>query len=512
MQDHVAHTTGGDVRGFDNGGISCFRGVPYAAAPVGPLRFRAPQSHAGWSEVRDAQEFGAVAPQNRSMESLLFGDDAPPASEDCLTLNIWSPAGNDDDIQRPVMVWFHGGAYVSGSSRNPWYDGTALATEGDVVVVTVNYRIGVLGFCQLTETGGEAFAGSGNLGLLDQIAALAWVQENIAAFGGDPDSVTIFGTSAGGGSVMALLAAPAADGLFHRAIAQSASFGQFRSLERATEAAKAVLDQLDPADAGAALLSLLTLDTAEILVAQAPVEGFPGGITAFAPTPDGVVLLDDVVSAVTVGRAAASIPLLIGTNQDEMRMFTAFDPNNAALDRDGVVQVATQEMTTARAEVLVDAYHLARPELSWGQIASALVSDHSFHQPAIAVATQRAGYGDPTWMYRLTWATPAFGGILGSNHALELPFVFGTLHHPGAQMLTGGAEGLEEIGRTMRKAWLSFARTGNPGWTPYDEVTRTTMRFDHDSCEMDDPDGALRQLWEAGNTDLATRTTVSDIT
>jgi para-nitrobenzyl esterase len=510
MQHVVIHTSGGDIRGFDNDGIACFRGVPYAAAPVSELRFRPPQPHPGWTDVRDAQQFGPVAPQNRSMESLLFGDDTPPASEDCLTLNIWSPAC--DDVRRPVMVWFHGGAYVSGSNRNPWYDGATLATEGDVVVVTVNYRIGVLGFCQLAEVGGEAFAGSGNLGLLDQIAALAWVQVNIAAFGGDPGAVTIFGTSAGGGSVMALLAAPAAAGLFHRAIAQSASFGQFRSLSRATEAAQAVLDLLDPIDSQAALASLLTLDTKDILVAQGPVEAFPGGITAFAPTPDAVVLHDGVIGAVTVGRESAGIPLLIGTNQDEMRMFTAFDPKNAALDRDGVVALATQEMDAARAEALIDAYRFARPELSWGQIASALVSDHSFHQPAINVATQRSDYGDPTWMYRLTWATPAFGGILGSNHALELPFVFGTLQHPGAQMLTGGAEGLEEIGRTMRRAWLAFARTGDPGWTKYDADARATMRFDHDSCEIHDPEGALRQLWEATDLSLATRTAFGDIT
>jgi para-nitrobenzyl esterase len=491
MAQAVVSLHNGQLCGMDNDlGVSTFRGIPYAAAPVGDLRFRPPQPHPGWSGVRDAVAFGSIAPQNGSMEAMLLAGNLPPQSEDCLYLNVSTPAC--DTGHRPVMVWMHGGAYVSGSGSNPWYDGKTLVGQGDVVVVTANYRLGTFGFCHLADVGGERFAGSGNLGLLDQIAVLRWVRDNVGAFGGDAGNVTIFGESAGGGSVMALLCAPAAEGLFHKAIAQSASFGQFRSRERADAAAQQLLAGLGLTNAS----DILQCSTQDILAAQGPVEAPPLGVTAFAPTADGVVLFDDIDQLIRHRSTSPNVPLLIGTNHDEMRMFSTFDPSNAALDEAAVVALAEPTIGPDLAPKVVAAYRAADPNATWGQIASTVATEHGFHQPAIRAAAARASLGNPTWMYRFDWASTAFGGALGSCHALELPFVFGTLDHPGAQMFTGGGESQELVAKTMQQAWLSFAHHGDPGWANYDAATRSTMIFNETSAVQHDPDAELRQLWD----------------
>ena len=493
MAKIVVPTLSGRVVGeTTDDGVAVFKGIPYAAAPIGDLRFRPPQPHAGWDGDRDALAIGTIAPQNGSMEAMLLGTDVPAQSEDCLFLNVWSPSC--DSKVRPVMVWIHGGAYVTGSGSNPWYHGEAFATNGDVVIVTMNYRIGAFGFCHLGDVGGERFAGSGNLGLLDQIAALHWVRDNIAQFGGDPNNVTIFGESAGGGSVLGLLSAPAASGLFHKAIAQSASFGQYRTRERADEAGRELLDGLgiahDNVDA------ILDLPAADILAAQVAVEAWPTGITGFAPTPDGVVLPRGVLEAMHDGSAAPGVPVLIGSNLDEMRLFTAFDPANAAMD-EAEVERRMADIDPARARVLMDAYRAARPGASWGQIASTLGTEHTFHQPAIEVAAARADHGYPTWMYRFTWPSPAFGGIFGSCHAMEIPFVFNTLNHPGAAMLLGTDDDREPLAKVMQQAWVAFAHSGDPGWSAYATSDRATMIFSTTSEIELDPEGDLRKLWTA---------------
>jgi para-nitrobenzyl esterase len=521
MANVVATTLSGQIRGERNDrGVTVFKGVPYAAAPVGPLRFRPPRPHPGWEGVRDALTVGNVGPQNGSMEAMLLGSDMPPQSEDCLFLNVWTPAVSPStersavtpglssearmsatsgskqrsrNAARPVMVWIHGGSYVTGSGSNPWYAGDSLAAEGDVVIVTANYRIGAFGFCHLADVGGERFAGSGNLGLLDQIAVLQWVQDNIASFGGDAGNVTVFGESAGGGAVLALLAAPAATGLFHKAIVQSASIGQFRSRDRADAAARHLLDELgiahDRVD------ELLDRSTVDILTAQVAVEAWPHGIDAFAPTPDGVVLPTGVIDAMSDGSAAPHVAVMIGTNLDEMRLFTAFDPANATVDEAAVIARAADEIDRDAARRLTDGYRAARPGATWGQIASTLATEHTFHQPAIRVAAARASHGFPTWMYRFTWQSPAFSGIFGSSHAMEIPFVFGTLNHPGAVILTGEGEDRHAVSKAMQQAWLAFAHHGDPGWAHYGIDRRSTMMFDN-ACEVQhDPEGDLRQLW-----------------
>jgi para-nitrobenzyl esterase len=490
MQQPIVSTTAGPVRGAQpEGGVCAFKGIPYVRTPQ---RFERPQPHAGWTDVLDATAFGAMAPQNGSMEAALYADSAPPQSEDCLTLNVFTPAC--DDSARPVMVWLHGGAYVTGSSANPWYDGTNFATSGDVVVVTVNYRLGALGFTHLADLD-PSFEASGNLGVLDQQAALVWVRDNIAAFGGNPGNVTIFGESAGGGSVLAQLAMPSSRGLFHKAIAQSASFTQFRSRERATRAAEQLLTELGLSAATASKLRDVPIE--ELLAAQAKVETGLTGITAFAPSVDDDVLPVGVVEAIAAG-SSAGVPLLIGTNFDEMRMFTALDPENAKVDEAAVRKLVHTQVPASHADALVDGYRAARANSSWGQLGSTMATEYGFHQPALRCAESKHRNGDLTFMYRFMWASPAFGGILGSCHALEIPFVWNNLHQQGAAVLTGveGAPSPEVQGlaETMHATWIRFARTGDAGWHPYD-ATRATMLFDTTSSLAHDPEGDLRALW-----------------
>jgi para-nitrobenzyl esterase len=490
----VVSTVAGEVRGVQADGVVSFMGIPYVRPPQ---RFGRAQPHPGWDGVFEATAFGAMAPQNGSMEAALYADTAPPQSEDCLTLNVFTPAC--DDASRPVMVWFHGGAYVTGSTANPFYDGSSFVRNGDVVVVTVNYRLGALGFTHLADLD-PSFEASGNLGVLDQQAALVWVRDNIAPFGGNSGNVTIFGESAGGGSVLTQLALAGSRGLFHKAIAQSASFTQYRSRERATEAAEQLLTELGLTAASASKLRDVPLD--ELLAAQAKVETGMTGITAFAPSVDDDHLPDGALAAIAAG-SSAGVPLLIGSNFDEMRMFTALDPENAKVDEDAVRklvhgQVCHGQVQADGADALVDGYRAARPGSSWGQVGSTMATEFGFHQPAIRMAETKHGNDDPTWMYRFTWPSPAFGGILGACHALELPFVWNNLRKTGASVLTGTdnpSDDVQALADGMQQAWIAFARTGDPGWPVYDTATRATMHFDITSGVQDDPEGDLRVLW-----------------
>jgi para-nitrobenzyl esterase len=489
----VVSTLAGDVRGVHDDGVTSFnvmvfKGIPYVQPPQ---RFERAKPHQGWAGVLDATSFGAMAPQNGSMEAALYADTAPPQSEDCLTLNVFTPAC--DDAARPVMVWLHGGAYVTGSTANPFYDGSSFVRNGDVVVVTVNYRLGALGFTHLADLD-PSFEASGNLGVLDQQAALIWVRDNIAAFGGNNGNVTIFGESAGGGSVLAQLALASSRGLFHKAIAQSSSFTQYRTRERATEAAEQLLTELGLTAASASKLRDVPLE--ELLAAQGKVETGHTGITAFAPSVDDE-LPHGVLAAIAAG-SSAGVPLLIGSNFDEMRMFTALDPENANVDEAAVRRLVHGQVHADAADPLVDAYRAARPGSSWGQIGSTMATEFGFHQPAIRMAETKHGNDDPTWMYRFTWPSPAFGGILGSCHALELPFVWNNLRKTGASVLTGTDDPSDEVqglADTMQRAWIEFARTGHPGWPQYDATARATMHFDLASDVQDDPEGDLRVLW-----------------
>jgi para-nitrobenzyl esterase len=483
-------TPSGRLRGERLDDADVFRAIPYAAPPVGQRRFRPPAPAEGWTGERDALSFGASAPQLTGTLEAYFGGRAAEQSEDCLTLNVWAPRGEGP---HPVLVWIHGGAFVTGAAATPWYSGRPFARSG-CVLVSINYRLGALGFTHLADHDGERFAASGNLGLLDQIAALQWVSDNIAAFGGDAGNVTIFGESAGGASVVALLATPAASGLFHRAIAQSPSITQLRSRERAREAADELLSalRLDPTDIG----GLVDVPLDQLIAAQAELIKNPAkGFTAFAPTPDGVVLLSRPSEALADG-AAGGVPVLLGTTRDEMHLFTFADPAYATMD-DAALQARAERVFDGDAAAAIAAYRAARPGYAPGQLASAIATDQTFRVPADRAAEALAATGSPVWSYWFTYPSPVFDGLLGACHGLEIPFVFGNLHQRGVQLFTGDGDDRLPIGAEMHDAWVAFARDGDPGWPRWDRTRRATRVFGPPGGVVADPEPELRSLWSA---------------
>jgi len=490
----IAATRSGKVEGVEDDGVLVFRGIPFAAPPVGPLRFLAPRREEPWDGVRDATHFGPDIAQADLPVARILGSDASASDEDGLYLNVWTPGC--DDARRPVMVWIHGGAYVFGSGAVSWYDGTRFARHGDVVVVTINYRLGPLGFLHLADTFGPAAAGSGNAGILDQVAALEWVQQSVAAFGGDPDNVTIFGESAGANSVGTLLALRAARGLFHRAIAQSGAGAWVSTRERAALVAGRLLERL-PVRSGD-LEALQALPVGEILSAKPDLsDEAVAGVAAlpWQPVIDEDVLDGSPLELVAAGRAAG-VHLLTGTNQDEITLFQVLDPTLDDLD-DAAIVNRLRTYVPDPAEVL-GVYRSLAPEATAKELWSTLATDGVFRIPAVRLAEAQRRHGQ-VWMYRFTWETPVFGGVLRSTHALEIPFVFDTLDQPGADKLTGDGPERHAIANTMHQAWLQFAQTGDPGWPAYDVPRRATMRFDREPEVLDDPDGVQRQAWNPTN-------------
>jgi para-nitrobenzyl esterase len=479
--DTLAHTSLGAIRGVEHEGTAVFKGIRYATA----ARFAAPRPVGPWEGELDATRYGPQCHQVPGALERLLGSGSLPFSEDCLHLNVFTPSAGDG--QRPVLVWIHGGAFTTGSGAMPWYHGSNLARSGDVVVVTLNYRLGALGFVELPADVAVPDAAGPNAGLLDQLTALRWVHDHIGAFGGDPENVTIFGESAGGASVVALLAARAAEGLFAQALAMSPSIPQLRTLERAAEAGVHLL-----AAAGVAADALPALPIERLMEAQAEVLASGGDrFTAFAPTADGVVL--DTHPLATA--AASPVPLVIGTTRDEMRLFTAFDPAYGGLGRDDVVRRAARHFGDDRAEAAVAAYEAARPGASPAQLASAIATDEVFRIPAQRLAARRADAGNPTWMHWFTFATPAFGGVLGACHGLDIPYAFDNLARPGVELFTGDGTDRQGVADTFAEAVIRYSRTGDPGWAGYDTACRTTFVIDVDGGPQEDPEAALRALW-----------------
>jgi len=421
-----------------------------------------------------------------------------PMSEDCLTLNIWTP-GADPAAARPVLVWVHGGSFTTGTGSMAWYDGSRLAARGDVVVITFNYRLGALGFLHLGDLGGEEWAGSGNTGLLDQVAALRWVAENVADFGGDPGRVTVFGESAGAMSIATLLAMPQASGLFQRAILQSGAATFVQDRPTATALAADVLGELGVARDDLSRLGEVPVEV--LLDAQAKAGGRRGGVgLAFMPVVDGTALPVRPEAALAAG-SAAQVPVLVGTNRDEMRLFSAVAPDAFSAEDDAAVVAkvaAIADVGPEGAAVTVPAYRLRWPDLSPTDLHVIVQTDHAFRRPAQRLAALQATVGPGAWAYWFTWASPSFGGWLGSFHGLEIPFVFDNLARPNVELLTGGGDHLQGLADDMADAWLAFARRGDPGWPSYvPSGDRATMRFDLPSRVITDPDRDLRLAWES---------------
>jgi para-nitrobenzyl esterase len=493
----TASTIHGRVRGVEHGVGLRFAGVPFAAPPVGDLRWRPPAPVERWDGVRDATAFGPTAIQNPDMLTAFFGMEPEPQDEDCLFLNVYTPAL--DDARRPVMVWIHGGAFIIGSGSSPIYDGATLIERGDVVLVSVNYRLGVFGFLDLGWLDPD-LTGSGNLGLMDQVAALEWVRDNIAAFGGDPDNVTIFGESAGGMSVTGLLAAESARGLFHKAIAQSGAAQAMAPPAQAETSAREVLAALGVStlDELGALSNerLLEVQGQIILAALTNVEPMlEGGVSAglpFRPVADGGFLPTSVLGALR-GGSAAGIPVITGTTREEWKLFAMLDfqPIDDAVLRQRL-DALTGDADKALA-VYADAV-AAGPSLK--DAFTVIGTDMVFRYPAVELAEALLQQSPDVWEYQFSWGTSAMNGMLGACHAIELPFLFGLASDPRLLGFLGDDPpvGLAEA---VQDAWLAFARAGDPGpdWPRYDLDRRAVRTFDADLGILEDPGAAQREFW-----------------
>jgi para-nitrobenzyl esterase len=498
----IVETRSGRIEGVAERSVQAFRGIPFAAPPVGRLRFAAPQREVAWAGVRSAKEFGASAPQNPMMLPLP-GMDVGAIDEDCLYLNVYTPAA--DSGRRPVMVWIHGGGFVIGSGSQSLYDGIPLAARGDVVVVTVNYRLGPLGFLHLADLCPELEGATGNAGIRDQLAALEWVQENISAFGGDPTHVTIFGESAGGMSVGTLLGMPAARPLFRRAISQSGAAHNCHTRETATTIAEHFLETLGIAPADAVKLREIPPD--KLLDGQQQTVlklGSSLGLLPFQPLVDGDSLPQSPLAAVEAG-SVDDIDLLVGTTRDEWKLFGMLDPKMAKLDEEGLLgRLERQLGERDTAERLLGVYKEARPDATTLDLFFAIETDRVFWIPAVRLAEAQSRHGDSTFMYQFTWESPAMGGALGACHAVELPFVFGVLDAKGAEMFAGGGPEAEHLSEVTMDAWLAFAREGRPGhaglpgssWEPYSASKRTTMILGAKSAAEYDLQSTRRNAWD----------------
>jgi para-nitrobenzyl esterase len=468
-------------------GVSAFLGIPYAAAPTGPLRFQPPQPPQPWSAPRDATEYGPTAPQAESSGSAaaeLLPNVVIPG-DDYLNLNVWTPdvAGN-----APVMVFVHGGSFTSGSGAVPIYDGTRFARSG-VVLVTINYRLGADGFLWFGD-------GTPNLGLLDQIAALTWVRDNIARFGGDPGNVTIFGESAGAMSVCTLLAMPAAQGLFHRAIAESGAGHSVISPEsaRLIGARLAAILGVEPSREAIAQVPVSRVIAAQLQLAgevgKRPKAKLWGDVAAnlmpFEPVVDGDVLPTRPVDALVAG-VNPTVDLLIGSNSDETNLF--FVPSGVTKR---INRFLLGYLVRGRfgAGSVLRAYRAARPTAKPGELLCGIATDWYYRIPLLRIAEARPR----TYVYEFGWGSPALDGALGACHAIELPFVFGTLDDPAVAPLIG-AQAPTVLAERVQQTWVQFATTGDPGWPAYEQDKRAEMYFDTESELRVDPRPVERASW-----------------
>jgi para-nitrobenzyl esterase len=482
----VARTAHGEVRGYVDSGVRVFKGIRYGA-DTAPYRFQPPRRPAFWEGVLEAFEYGNASPQDGTDE---------PISEDCLFLNVWTP-GIGDGRKRPVMFYIHGGAYNHGSGSSPLYDGAALARHGDVVVVTVNHRLNAFGYLYLQHFGAGAFADSGNCGQLDLVLSLEWVRNNIAAFGGNPDKVLVFGQSGGGAKIATMMAMPAAAGLFHRAASMSGQQVTASGPANATRRTSAFLDEIgvDPADA----VSLSSLPVEKLLrglEAPDPVLGF--GPVYFGPVLDMRSLLRHPFYP-DAAPQSADIPMIIGNTHDETRAFLR-GPRYQDLDWEDLPALLIPNMRVdIRPEFVISYYRKLYPDYSPTQIFFAATTAARSWRAAIIEAEERAKQdGADTFVYQLDFASPLHPE-LGAPHAFDIPLVFGNLGAEGS--ITGTGDEAKAVSVMMSDAFLAFARKGRPHsdllpkWTPYTLEKRETMIVNTKPRIKSDPRGEERKLF-----------------
>jgi para-nitrobenzyl esterase len=495
----VVDTTAGKVRGTVQGGIHSFKGVPYGASTGGANRFMAPAKPKPWTAVRECARYGHQAPQNMSFTEVLApqADPAEGFDEDCLVLNVWTP-GVNDNRKRPVMFWIHGGGYAQESGSWPWIDGAALARRGDVVVITVNHRLNIFGYLHLADIGGEKYAASGNAGMLDLVAALQWVRDNIAQFGGDPGNVMIFGESGGGAKTCMLLGMPSAKGLFHRAAIQSGSSLRGMPREEAATTASNTLKALGISEKNVDELQRLPVEKLLALIGRIGGPPRDGNIRlGFSPVVDGRILPAHPFDPATP--ISADIPLLVGCTQYEATLFTLQDSAVFTLD-DAAMRTRVQTMfTEPEASRLIDVYRRANPGITPSDLFLLIYSDRLSRRSSVRLSERKVAQGrGAVHMYLFAWKSPALGGKLRSPHTVEIPFVFDNTDVP--TVMTRAPEA-RELAARVSSAWIAFARNGDPNtpqlpqWPRYDATRRATMVFDNASRVVDDPGGEERRAW-----------------
>ena len=483
----IATTRWGRVRGYVDNGINVFKGIRYGA-DTAKRRFMPPAAPEPWSEVREALAYGPSAPQPSR------GNEKP--NEDCLFLNVWTPALRDGR-KRPVMFYIHGGAYNNGSGSSPLYDGVRLCRRGDVVVVSINHRLNAFGYLYLARFGGAEFADSGNAGQLDLVLGLEWVRDNIAEFGGDPNKVMVFGQSGGGAKIATLMAMPAAAGLFHRAATMSGQQVTASGPLNATLRTRAVLDALKLPPARASELRTLPAEKLiEVLNTRDPV--LPFGGVSFAPVLDERSLKRHPFYP-DAPEQSAHVPMIIGNTHDETRAFLGGDESNFTVTWEQLSEKLVPNMRVdIQPEIVIAEYRRLYPNYSASDVLFAATTAGRSWRGAVIEAEERARSGAPVWAYQLNWVSPRDGGKFGAPHASDIQLVFDNIDKPGATAIGPKAQTMAD---QMSETFIAFARTGDPNnkqiprWETYTLPRRRTMVFDVPSHLDDDPRGAERRLF-----------------
>lgn len=502
MADSIVQTIAGAVSGYQTDDLHIFKGIPYGAPTGGTNRFRLAKPPVPWTGVRETKEWGPSCahgfgerPHPKLTDAMkkafqVFGvghEYDRSQSEDCLVLNVWTPNVGDSG-RRPVLFRIHGGGFSGGSGSGGWYDGANLARRGNAVVVTINHRLAPLGFLYLDEIGGETYAGSGNVGITDLVLGLEWVRDNIAAFGGDPGRVMIFGESGGGGKVSALLAMPSAKGLFHSAIIQSGPMVRAKRPAEATATTEMMLKALDVSPSN--LAALAEMPAQRILDAHnSVVASGKAGLTGFAPVLDGGVLPAHPIDALATG-ASADVPLMIGTTSHEMTMMMALEPNGFPhLDEAGM-RARLGFLLGDRLDDVLRVFVSAHPNATKTELTARIISAANMRTSSIALADAKvAGGKAPVYMYMLTWESPIMSGVLGAAHGMCVPLSMDNCH---TALWSDFKEG-RSLAACMSQAWANFGARGNPNhdnlprWAPYSAPRRTTMIFDDPCGAVDDP-------------------------